>query len=119
MQRWMLISEIVRNFGLVAGGLIGLYVGWLRVHAANKQAEAQIRQADLARQDHVAELFNRAGGQLIDEKLEVRLCAILTLGQICKTFPDLAGPAFQLLTTHLRESEIIMVMRGHRQMWRK
>jgi hypothetical protein len=36
----------------------------------------------LARQDQIAELFNRAVGQLKDEKLEVRLGAILTLGQI-------------------------------------
>ena len=106
VQRWLLISEIVRNFGLLVGGGIGIYLGWLRVNAANKQAEAQIKQADLARQDHVAELFNRAGGQLKDEKLEVRLCAILTLGQICKNFPDLANPAIHLLTTHLRENAI-------------
>jgi hypothetical protein len=36
----------------------------------------QTRQAELARRDHVAELFNRAVGQLKDEKLEVRLGAI-------------------------------------------
>ena len=52
----------------------------------------------------MAELFNRAVGQLQDGKLEVRLGAILTLGQICKTFPDLSDPVVQLLTSYLRES---------------
>lgn len=104
LQWWISFSEIVRNFGLVFGGAVGIFLAWQRVRAANRQAEAQIRQASLARQDHVAELFNRAVGQLQDGKLEVRLGAILTLGQICKTFPDLSDPVVQLLTTYLRES---------------
>jgi hypothetical protein len=106
MQWWITFSEIVRNFGLVAGGAVGIFLAWQRVRAANKQAEAQIRQAALARQDHVAELFNRAVGQLKDEKLEVRLGAILTLGQICRDFPDLADPVVRLLTTYLRENRV-------------
>ena len=73
MQWWISFSEIVRNFGLVFGGAVGIFLAWQRVRAANRQAEAQIRQASLARQDHVAELFNRAVGQLQDAKLEVRL----------------------------------------------
>ena len=63
-----------------------------------------MRQAALARQDHVAELFNRAVGQLKDENIEVRLGAILTLGQVCRDFPDLADPVMQLLTTYLKEN---------------
>jgi hypothetical protein len=80
LQWWISFSEIVRNFGLVAGGAIGIFLAWQRVRVANKQAETQIRQAALARRDHVAELFHRAVWQLKDEKLEVRLGAILTLG---------------------------------------
>jgi len=52
----------------------------------------------------VAELFNRAVGQLTDVKLEVRLGAIYTLRQIASDFPDLAEPTFELLSTYLRES---------------
>jgi hypothetical protein len=47
----------------------------------------------------VAELFNRAVGQLTDAKLEVRLGAIYTLRQIARDFPDLAEPTFELLST--------------------
>jgi len=51
----------------------------MRVVAANRQANAALRQAELARRDHVADLFNRAVGQLDDPKLQVRLGAIYTL----------------------------------------
>ncbi|BGE84458.1 hypothetical protein Ms3S1_08940 [Methylosinus sp. 3S-1] len=50
--------------------------------------------------------FNRAVGQLRDEKLEVRLGAIFTLEQICLDFSDLSGPVLQLLTIYLRESAV-------------
>jgi hypothetical protein len=40
----------------VIAGAIGLYLAWKQVIASNKQAEAQLRQAELARRDHVAEL---------------------------------------------------------------
>jgi hypothetical protein len=99
-------SEIIRNYALIAGGCFGLYLAWLRVTAANRQAAAQFKQTELARRDHVSELFNRAVGQLKDKKLEVRLGAILTLEQICRDFPDLSGPVIRLLTTYLKESTV-------------
>jgi hypothetical protein len=101
---WLNISEIVRNYALVIGGIIGVLLAWRRVSAATRQADASLRQAELARRDHVAELFNRAVGQLADSKLEVKLGAIYTLRQIAQDFPDLAGPTFRLLTTYLKES---------------
>jgi hypothetical protein len=93
VMQWLLEhSDPLRNYAIILGGVIGLYFAWLRVSASNKQADAQIRQAQLARQDHVAELFNRAASQLKDKKLEVRLAAILTLRQICDDFDDLSDP---------------------------
>ncbi|MBU3889914.1 hypothetical protein FM996_02775 [Methylosinus sporium] len=65
-----------------------------------------MRQTELTRRDHVAELFNRAVGQLQDEKLEVRLGAIFTLEQICRDFIDLSGPVLQLLTIYLKENRV-------------
>jgi hypothetical protein len=58
----------------------------------------------MARRDHVAELFNRAVGQLTADKLEIRLEAIYTLRQIARDFPDLSRPTFELLSTYLTES---------------
>ena len=99
-------SEIVRNYCIVIGGALGIYLAWRRTSAATKQADAQLRQLELARQDHVAELFNRAVGQLKDKKLEVRLGSIYTLKQICRDFPDLSDPIVNLLTTYLRENRV-------------
>jgi hypothetical protein len=86
MDDWVQLSEVARNFGIVIGGAIGLFLAWKRVKAANQQAEASIRQAELARRNHVAELFNRAIAQLKDEKLEIRLGAILLSGRLGTIF---------------------------------
>jgi len=104
MQWWIQLTEIIRNVGLLVGGGIGLYLAWLRVSAANQQADASLRQAELTRREHVAELFNRAVGQLGDPKLEVRLAAIYTLRQIGQDFPDLTSAVFELLNAYLREN---------------
>lgn len=106
MTFWVALSEIIRNIGLVVAAAVGIYLAWKRVIASNKQADAQLRQAELARRDHVAELFNRAVGQLKDDKREVRLGAILTLDQICTDFSDLSAPVIELLTTYIREEKI-------------
>jgi hypothetical protein len=106
MQYWVSLSEIIRNIGLLVGGALGIYLAWKRVTASNMQAEAQLRQAELSRRHHVAELFNRAVGQLKDEKLEIRLGAILTLGQICTDFRDLSDPVIQLLSTYLKQEKV-------------
>ena len=106
MQWWVAFSEVTRNLGLVLAGIVGVYLGWKRVTVANRQAEAQTRQAELTRRDHVAELFNRAVGQLRDDKLEIRLGAIFTLRQICFDFPDLSDPVVQLLTIYLTENPV-------------
>ena len=87
----------------MVGGGLGIWLAWRRVTAANKQADAALRQAELARREHVAELFNRAVGQLGDEKLEIRLGAIFTLRQVRHDFIDLTAAVDELLATYLRE----------------
>ncbi len=102
-MEWLVgFSEFFRNIGLVGAAIFGLYLANKRVTAANTQAEASLEQAELSRRDHVAELFNRAVGQLGDKKLEVRLGAIYTLRQIGNDFPDLSDPVFELLVVYLR-----------------
>jgi hypothetical protein len=84
MAEFSTILEMVRNLGLAFAAFVGIYLAWKRVAAATRQADATLQQAELARRGHVAELFNRAVGQLTDAKLEVRLGAIYTLRQIAK-----------------------------------
>lgn len=76
------LSEIVRNFGLIIGGFIGLAIAGWRSHAAHQQSKAALKQNELAQRDYVAATFNRAIDQLGSDKLEVRLGAIYTLKQI-------------------------------------
>ena len=87
MEWWIAVSELVRNFGLLGAAVIGLVLGGMRVVAANRQAHAALRQAELARRDHVAELFNRAVGQLDDPKLQISLGRFTRFEQISVGFP--------------------------------
>lgn len=104
MVEFSTILEMVRNLGLAVAAFVGVYIAWKRVEAATRQADASLHQTELARRGHVAELFNRAVGQLGDAKLEVRLGAIYTLRQVAEDFPDLAEPILELLSTYLREN---------------
>ena len=103
MQTWVFLSEIVRNLGLALAALVGAALAWRKLAPEMKQAGSAASQAELARRAHVTELFNRAAGQLGDERLEVRLAAIYVLREIGRDFPDLADPVFELLQAHLRE----------------
>jgi hypothetical protein len=98
-------SEIARNFGILIAGVIGLGIAWWRSRAANLQAQAALEQTELARRDHTTELFNRAVGQLGDEKLEVRLGAIYTLRAICEDrgFKAYTAPIMETLSAFVRE----------------
>ncbi|WP_200860252.1 hypothetical protein [Paramagnetospirillum caucaseum] len=98
-------SEIARNFGIVIAGIIGLWIAGMRSRAANMQARAALEQNELARRDHITELFNRAVGQLGDDKLEVRLGAIYTLQAICEdqAFKIYATPVTETLSAFVRD----------------
>ena len=104
MAWWVELSEIVRNFGLLGAAIVGVVLAGMRVLAANRQADASLRQAELGRRAHVADLFNRAVEQLDHEKLQVRLGSILTLRQISRDFPDLTAAVFELLNVYVREA---------------
>ena len=103
MQAWVLASEIVRNLGLALAAMVGAILAWRKLAPEIKQAGTAATQAELARRAHVTELFNRAAGQLGDERLEVRLAAIYVLREVGRDFPDLANPVFELLQAYLRE----------------
>lgn len=98
-------SEIARNVGILVAGVVGLGIAWWRSRAANLQALAALEQSELARRDHVTELFNRSVSQLGDEKLEVRLGAIYTLQAICEDgrYGPYKWPIIETLTAYVRE----------------
>lgn len=106
MAFWIALSEIVRNVALAVAAGVGAFLAWRKLGPETEQAGTAVRQADLARRAHVVELFNRAAGQLGDEKLEVRLAAIYVLREIGRDFPDLAGPVFELLEVYLERRQV-------------
>jgi len=99
------VSEVFRNWGIVAAGLVGLAIAVWRAVAADRQSKAQMDQVTQAHREHVAKLFGEAVQQLDDEKLHVRLGAIFMLREITEVFPELSRPALDLLTSYLQAVE--------------
>jgi hypothetical protein len=99
------ISELVRNYGLLAAAVVGVGLAWWRSRASNRQAIAALQQAEVAQRNHVVEMFNRAVDQLGSEKLEVRLGAIYTLKRISDDpqYADYKVPILETLTAYVRE----------------
>jgi hypothetical protein len=75
------------------------------VVASNKQADAQLRQADLSRRNHVTELFNRAVGQLKGRKTRNSTWRNFDPRPSMYRIRDLSGPVVQLLTTYLQQEK--------------
>ncbi len=97
------VSEVVRNYAIVAGGFIGIAIAYWRARASNRQAEASVSQAKTANRDHITDVFSRAVGLLAAERLEVRLGAIYTLRRIAEDFPDFSSTIIDLLSAYVRE----------------
>jgi hypothetical protein len=99
------VSELVRNYGLIAAAALGVILASWRSRASNRQAIAALCQAEVAQRDHVVEMFNRAVDQLGSEKLEVRLGAIYTLKRISRDpqYADYRTPILETLTAYVRE----------------
>lgn len=95
-----------REIAVIAVAGFGVFVAWRRLLPAATQADAAKTQAQLARRSHVAELFNRAVGQLRDPNIEVRLAAIYVLREIARDFPDLSNPIFETLQAFIREGDM-------------
>lgn len=104
LATWNAISEIARNVGLLLAGVIGIGIAAWRTYAAIRQAKAAEEQSELARRDHITEVFVRAVDQLASEKMEVRLAAIYTLRQISreKQYRLWAQPILDTLSAYVR-----------------
>jgi hypothetical protein len=54
---WLEISELIRNYGLIAGGAVGLGLAWWRGLALSRQSKATADHALIARRAHIVEVF--------------------------------------------------------------
>ncbi|MEA5501533.1 pentapeptide repeat-containing protein [Halotia wernerae UHCC 0503] len=122
MRDW---SEIVRNVGLgafgIVGGAFGLYIAYLRSVAAKDAAEAALqasktaqekenRERELDRESHrldretrSAEAFSKAMEQLGSDKLSVRLGGIYSLELIARADKERHAPILTILLAKMKE----------------
>lgn len=97
-------SEIARNWAIVAGGAIGLWIAYWRGRSHDRQSSSLQEQARIAQRAHVSEVFKDAVTQLGDkDNLEVRLGAVFTLIRIASDFPEFDPTVTKLLTAYIRE----------------
>jgi len=94
------VSEIVRNYALVAAAVGGGAIAIWRALTADRQSRAQRDQVRQSRREHVAEVFGNAVTNLDNEKLHVRLGAIYTFegdrGSLSRPFAPDRRPADRL-----------------------
>lgn len=99
------VSEILRNYALLAAAFGGVGIAYWRAIAADRQSVAQEEQVQQTRREHVIAIFAEAVERLDADKLHVRLGAIYTLREIVDTYPDLSRPVVDLLTAYLSDVE--------------
>lgn len=99
---WIEWSEVIRNYAIVIGGVLGVGLAIWRGIAADRQSRASRSQADTARRAHTTEVFKDAVEQLNSGRLEIRLGAIFTLRQISEDFSEFRHYVVQLLTAYVK-----------------
>ncbi len=97
------LSEVFRNWGIVAAGVFGLGIAVWRGLSMSQQAAAARDQARTADRDFVTDIFSRAVGQLGDDRLEIRLGAIYTLRQIKDDYTEFSRPVMMVLAAYVRK----------------
>lgn len=95
------ISELLRNYALLAAAVGGLGIAIWRAIAADRQSRAQAQQVSQSRREHVAKIFSSSVELLDNDKLHVRLGAIFALREIVEAYPELSRATVDLLTSYL------------------
>lgn len=103
MNAHLAISEIIRNYAIVAGGFLGIAIALWRGISLSRQATAAQSQAKLADRSYATELFRKAVELLGDGKLEVRLGAIYTLRQLEADYPEFSKPILMVMAAFVRD----------------
>jgi hypothetical protein len=106
--------DIVRDFFVAVGAVVGLVLLFVRTKATYRLSDAALQQAETASMRHtqqteadtqrrITESFARAIEQLGSEQLEVRLGGIHTLARIALESPADHWPIMETLTAFVRE----------------
>ena len=108
------LSEVVRNLGLLAVGIVGLAFGiwraWtahLQTITAQDQAATAIRQAEIAEQGHLTDRFNMAVEQLGSSEQTVRIGGVYALWRIANDSPERdQQPVWDILCAFVRQPPV-------------
>lgn len=94
-------TEIVRNYALIIGGVVGLMLAGARTVSLSRQAKAQIGHESLARRQHGADLFRQLCQDLHNNDAVVRVAATNGLIGLAAFDPDtLREPVAKVLVLH-------------------
>ena len=81
-------STIIRNLGLVIGGLIAIGFGIWRGIVADRQAKASLHQAETAHRSLLNERYQKGAEMLGSDILSVRLGGIYALQRLAEDDPE-------------------------------
>ncbi|WP_299399480.1 hypothetical protein [Pelagibius sp.] len=99
-------SEILRNYAIVFGGILGIGIAWWRGLAASRQAKSSSDQVEISRRDHISELFSKSIEQLSNQRADIRLGAVYTLKRIGEEFPEYKTPVANVFSFFIRNTSI-------------
>ena len=105
-------STTVRNLGLVAGGLIAIWVAIWRGVVADRQAKASQDQAETMQRGQLNERYQRGAEMLGSEILHVRLGGIYALQRLAQEDPKQYRDQIMVLlsvfvdTSRLKDREV-------------
>ncbi len=90
-------SQALNHLAVVAAGIIGIPLLWIRTRAADRQSRT-------GEQGHITDRFTKAIEQLGSEKMAVRLGAIYALERLSKDSPDDHWTIMEVLTAYVRDN---------------
>ena len=102
MEGSVALSEIVRNWAILGAAVAGVGIAIWRALAADRQSRAQAAQARTSDLQRVSELYSSALEGLGDDKLEVRLGAVLVLERLAADEPTMRQAAEVALQAFVR-----------------
>ncbi len=107
-----LLSEVIRNVGLLAAGLIGLGLGIWPAVTAYQQTQTGQRQAETAEQGHMTDRFNKAVKLLGSPEETIRVGTVYALWRLSEDSPDRdQRPVWDILSYFVRQPPIVVPSR--------
>ena len=100
------VSEILRNYAIVFGGILGICIAGWRGLAASRQAKSSSDQVEISRRDHISELFSKSIEQLSSQRTDIRLGAVYTLKRIGEEYPEYTTPIANIFSFFIRNTTI-------------